>query len=1183
MLLPTLNLAAVLCEGALSFFHLPDLALVPREQVPTVKGVSLLVTDERARTEPSDYPSVSLTLVRRKTIALVRLARNNQGTLDWILESDVTSPVAPLAAGRWGKYVLFATLEEYQLLDLSTSSVVKLGLPISQVGAAPSAATRPAILAVPRYSFRSNRIKRATFLVTSHAPDGSLGVFVDPTTRDIQPMLIEWPAHPRSLTLALLPQPGGKTNGRIVALLRNDQLQVHAVDVGYGLSSPLGEAEAQRGSYPPQMVADLPLPPACADARFLSSGKYEFGSDSHSATGAAVELEAWDLPAQISRGEMVDSDDLVDDEIWASRLSTCIVSPSIIAPAPPESEEEPESEPPADSDSGSKSSILLGTADALFVVSRPSLASRARPLLRSGRINELSSLLDSLPLSTWDRTVSTNTFARTLAHIVGWVHFRALRFAPAFTFLQRGGAPLAWILQLFPELLDGLPPLESHHDQRVPACVAKCYALWSPTPITLAELIRINLLLNYDPKLPIPSTAILQQRLDPSHPRNHRKPNSVEALFDALYSSARSYLSSWIESASQSHHQATGILPTSSDTDRTLTTILAHLYTLAPARDTQATNALHALIRCRLPNGLSVSPPQFELVDWNRIVPVLRATGRWHTLARLAHAQLHIPDFLRLATELADGSTIDLALRIAWAELELQQADGKARHEAYKAAQDRSDTGTGLERVSDSSHPIVVFSPQFPLALEPLTSGDVLACLTEVASPDLATQYVQWVVKFADPGAGVEALARARVQEGEAKDHHLKMIELMRAVDDQAEQQEDGKGAKLARMYLERVALDLDATLGVRQLLLQDLLDHLSSRLASSSSSPESLTDDKLKEEEQDEGEKDDTTVRRLQELQRVYAQGMYSESFFAHLAVHIEAGPNEQILAGTIRTRIKLILLLQAYTLLLIPPCGAAHPEAADQCEYLLDRLSSTRGSTAGVSPLVFERSILLGPLGQHEEALRLLGVELGDTNSAETYCLLLGVVISPMVATRLVDSNLGHLIPPPGSTIDSNLEMRNLVAYTTLLNHAATNVPASGSVNRPTTTTEVDGTESDRRDLFMRLLKVYTTASDRYVLRPTLPCPSDLLSSKYQHSSPEELTTFICLHIDPAKGSRFHSNICSPLRVYDWLRLRSWPNWTIRYRSTVYVPFWFEPPDDNRTNATLPNCSRTLQQPMR
>lgn len=1132
ILLPVLGLAAVLAEGSLSFYHLPDLRLVSRDQVPTVRGVSLIVSDERVRTEPDlqwlpseGIPSVSLALVRRKNIALIRLSLSSDGKLDWLLEQDVSLPVNPLAAARWGPWMLIATLEEYQLVDLRQGMVVKLGLPISQVGATPSAATRPAILALPRFSPRSHRAKRAVFVVTSHAPDGSLGVFVDPFSGDIQPLLIEWPAHPRSLTLALLPQSQGRWRGHIVALLRNDRLQAHEVDVGYGTTqlAPQAEvsADTQRSSYPAQLLVDTPLPPACADARFLSSGKNEFHLFSpppSRATSPAGPTGPWDLPYLLSQGEPVD-DDAMDDAAWATHLTTPIADPSRPYAAPASF---------MVTDRGGKASILLGTADGLFVVSRPTLASRARPLLRSGRMGELSFLLDSLPGSAWDH--SSQELAQTLSHIVGWVHLRALRFEPGIKALIRASAPLSWAIELFPELIAELPPLHASPEEvvTVPSCVAGCYPRFAPhaAECSLTAIIRDNLVLNYEPLLTVPSVAELRSRLDPLIKMDQDSP--IEQLFDALSTSARTHLAHWIHGAQRDPQQAH--LAASQETARTLSTVLAQIYALAPVRDTQSTITLHSL----LPSD-SVALPAEEAdslaaVDWVRVRPILVGKSKWHPLARLAQAQGESAAFLSLATALVDGSKIDLSLRVAWAEHEYSLASQQQWERAQLAAHERSVLGQGLERVPENGESSS--APPVPLSLKPLVVNDVLSALQVAASPELVQEYASWVSNHAEPAEAVAALSQASSVPADAMAHHEAVLMSLRTC---------GKGEVTARLYLEQAALDPQAPMDLRRLLLKNLLNELHELLASGNE-----------------------VVFSMLSLQRAYQGGMYEESFFAHLALHAtpnvteEASfdpamgtPNERA-AQAVRTRIKVILLLQAFALELVPPDGPTVPQAAEQCESLLAQLAGVK--EGGEHLLTYEQAILLGPLGRHAQALTLLTTEVGDTNSAETYCLLLGVVVSPLVAKRVagmlapahrssrarghrrmttagaeLTSLYGHgptLALPPGRgepETETSLQLEMLPAYARLLALAAASI---GPVAVPSGhgTGEVDQREADRRDLFMALLKVYTQSPDRYVLRAMRCCAAPSCSAKTTKLTTDGRRRWGCAET----GGRCHCSTC-------------------------------------------------------
>lgn len=118
-------------------------------------------------------------------------------------------------ARRRGDSLCIATTSEYSLVNLTTSQVSPLGLPISQSSEAPSASTRPSIL-----SFKASAAGDCEFLITSHSADQTLGVFVQ-SSGDPAAKLIEWESHPRAIN-ADYPH--------LISLLRDDSIQIHNLE-----------------------------------------------------------------------------------------------------------------------------------------------------------------------------------------------------------------------------------------------------------------------------------------------------------------------------------------------------------------------------------------------------------------------------------------------------------------------------------------------------------------------------------------------------------------------------------------------------------------------------------------------------------------------------------------------------------------------------------------------------------------------------------------------------------------------------------------------------------------------------------------------------------------------------------------------------------------------------------------
>ncbi len=190
---------------------------------------------------------------------------------------------------RFGSKMVIATTNDYRLVDLDfnpasesasangagSGAVSLLGLPISQTQESPSASVRPSIVTLSSAAStadRSRKVKKrgCEFLITSHADDQTLGVFIRSDTGEPTPKLIEWPSHPRSVIIseahafaehvtgadAETGAGAGASSHVSIALLRNDTIEIHDL-----------------GSM--QLLQRIELSDAF-DPRFLSSGATTF-------------------------------------------------------------------------------------------------------------------------------------------------------------------------------------------------------------------------------------------------------------------------------------------------------------------------------------------------------------------------------------------------------------------------------------------------------------------------------------------------------------------------------------------------------------------------------------------------------------------------------------------------------------------------------------------------------------------------------------------------------------------------------------------------------------------------------------------------------------------------------------------------------------------------------------------
>ncbi|SNX83217.1 related to TGF beta receptor associated protein-1 [Melanopsichium pennsylvanicum] len=257
VLFRSFNAAAVLCEGVVSFFSLPDWSPIP--SLPSIRAVSTIVLDDAETqygTGTDGAGMISICIVRRKNIILGKIGAERRSDLFWTTVKDIPLPGGAIFARRFADTLCIANATEYSLVNLSSGKITQLQLPISQTGESPSAQVRPSIVTVPvhashnregdvspaadRSGFHSAPAK-CEFLVTSHSDSITLGVFVKPSGEPA-PKLLEWPSHPRSVTF---------DGQHLVSLLRNDTVEIH----------DLGQDSVDK-------VQTLQLPPGL-DPRFL--------------------------------------------------------------------------------------------------------------------------------------------------------------------------------------------------------------------------------------------------------------------------------------------------------------------------------------------------------------------------------------------------------------------------------------------------------------------------------------------------------------------------------------------------------------------------------------------------------------------------------------------------------------------------------------------------------------------------------------------------------------------------------------------------------------------------------------------------------------------------------------------------------------------------------------------------
>lgn len=213
LILAAIDLVAILAEATLTFYRLPDLGPVQSASIVPVRGVNTVVVDDAEVANGGDDGEwfVSLCILKKKTASLVKVGKGQ-----WRNIKEVPLPAGTLLARRYGDTLCTATAYEYSLVNLSSSRVISLGLPITHSSSPPSASNRPSIISVPSTSHPN----QCDFLITGHSDEQTLGVFVE-ATGEPSPKLLEFESHPRALCVE---------GNQVMALLHNDTVQVFDIE-----------------------------------------------------------------------------------------------------------------------------------------------------------------------------------------------------------------------------------------------------------------------------------------------------------------------------------------------------------------------------------------------------------------------------------------------------------------------------------------------------------------------------------------------------------------------------------------------------------------------------------------------------------------------------------------------------------------------------------------------------------------------------------------------------------------------------------------------------------------------------------------------------------------------------------------------------------------------------------------
>lgn len=205
LVLPSLSLAAVVSNGLLSFYQLPELA--PTSELRTVKDVRGIVRTHEGASASAD--GVELTIFTSKKVRQIKVTRST------IKLSKEVEYVDARTIAQDGSVVCAATRAAYDLLELDQKATIPL-FPVVQ-GEADPQGTR-----YDPYVARIVRVAPGEFLLASGSPESStaIGMFVT-NEGEITRGTLMFGAYP----LALLCD-----GDRVLALLSNGTLEIHDIN-----------------------------------------------------------------------------------------------------------------------------------------------------------------------------------------------------------------------------------------------------------------------------------------------------------------------------------------------------------------------------------------------------------------------------------------------------------------------------------------------------------------------------------------------------------------------------------------------------------------------------------------------------------------------------------------------------------------------------------------------------------------------------------------------------------------------------------------------------------------------------------------------------------------------------------------------------------------------------------------
>ncbi|PWN49284.1 hypothetical protein IE53DRAFT_388520 [Violaceomyces palustris] len=611
LVLAGLDAVAVLCEGSLAFYSLPD--LLPITTIPPTRPVSTVVLDddEVENSQGRDAAGmVSLCVVKRKTVLLAKVARQGR-ELRWAVIKEIPLPSGAVIASRYGDTLCVACPTFYSLVDLSDGSITRLPLPISETVEVPTAQEKPSIVSIPCRGYLGfNRDQAAVegepapkceFLITSHSESNSLGVFMSPSGEPT-PKLLDWPSHPRGVV---------HSYPYLISLLRNDTIEVHDLRTA-------------------ERVQRIHLPPGL-EPRFLSQVGTGFSTNDSVREPRGALLPSLEEAFADRMGEESDPFALVQ-----LNLSSQQVVPYSSSPA---------AKGQRTSSTRLYFDVILGGKNAIQTVSQGSLWQWGKELIRKSRWFELRGVLER------PGTPRSKAEARQLVLLrmaTALEHLRLLQFDRAGRGFAETGLDPRLVIRLFRSYRGGIDGKGKGKDDsswdEITTLVGLQGQLLDRGAFSLAaddvdEMIWGNLRMNYSPPLQVESDPVTMKLRDMLSQSAERM---LLQVLRAWRNRRRGEGEGSVESDLAGLEMSSLVLE---EIDKVVDTTLAKL--LASREGEESSRELDSLV-----DGKNSCESQ-EL-EW-----ILRSKGKLCRLSRIYENERRWDEMLEIWTGLIDGSLQD--------------------------------------------------------------------------------------------------------------------------------------------------------------------------------------------------------------------------------------------------------------------------------------------------------------------------------------------------------------------------------------------------------------------------------------------------------------------------------------------------------------------------------------------